>query len=148
MRDLPSIYGGVSPAPTCSAGVLCSQLEKPRVEGFAGVKQFTNSFSVVFFSLFLAPSPPMGPFPSGTHVKMRCLKERSLLQNRQSTPTVSRGSLENELLSLHLFSASFFFGAYRGKTSFSVAAGFFRGVGMSHFFLIFFSPFDIFFSFP
>lgn len=48
-RDLPGIYGGVSPAPTHSAGVLCSRLEKPRVEGFAGVKQFTNSFSVFVF---------------------------------------------------------------------------------------------------
>lgn len=49
MRDLPYIYGGVSPALTSSAGVLCSRLEKPRVEGFAGVKQFTNGFSVFVF---------------------------------------------------------------------------------------------------
>lgn len=38
-----------SPAPAHSAGVLCSRLEKPQVEGFAGVKQFTNSFSVFVF---------------------------------------------------------------------------------------------------
>lgn len=49
VRDLPCIYGGVSPALTSSAGVLCSQLEKPRVEGFAGVKQFANGFSVFVF---------------------------------------------------------------------------------------------------
>lgn len=49
LRDLLGIYGRVSPAPTCSAGVLFSRLEKPRVEGFAGVKQFTNSFSVFVF---------------------------------------------------------------------------------------------------
>lgn len=55
-RDLPGIYGGVSPAPTHSAGVLCSRLEKPRVEGFAGVKQFTNSFSVFVFIVNSLPT--------------------------------------------------------------------------------------------
>lgn len=66
MRDLPGIYGGVSPAPTCSAGVLCSQLEKPRVEGFAGVKQFTNSFSVVFFFFIFNSLPTHGSLPQCT----------------------------------------------------------------------------------
>lgn len=53
--------------------------------------------------------------------------------------------MENELLSLHLFSATFFFGVYTGKTSFSVAVGFFRGVGVSH--DLFFSVHLGFFSF-
>lgn len=48
-RVLPGIYRGVSPAPARSAGALLGRLKKPRVEMIAGVKQFTNSFSVFVF---------------------------------------------------------------------------------------------------
>ena len=60
-RVLPGIYRGVSPAPTRSAGALLSRLKKPRVEMIAGVKQFTNSFSVFVF--IFNSFPTRGPLP-------------------------------------------------------------------------------------
>lgn len=60
-RVLPGIYGGLSPAPTRSAGALLSRLKKPRVEAIAGVKQFTNSFSVFVF--IFNSFPTHGPLP-------------------------------------------------------------------------------------
>lgn len=61
MRLLPSIYRGVTPAPTRSAGALLSQLKKPGVEMIPGVKQFTNSFSVFVF--IFNSFPTHGPLP-------------------------------------------------------------------------------------
>lgn len=46
---------------TRSAGVLLRRLKKPRVEGIAGVKQFTNSFSVFVF--IFNSFPTHGPLP-------------------------------------------------------------------------------------